>query len=100
MASKGIVNRDQMRRDLNAKYAARRAEIKGNSAVVGDPRKSMNLRGAAQAAAQQQPHRLHNRDVVRPPKATSASSACPASASASSPTVASCPASPNPAGKC
>jgi small subunit ribosomal protein S14 len=66
MASKGIVNRDQMRRDLHAKYAGRRAEIKRElRRSWGDPRKVDELYAELRKLPlNSSPTRLHNRDVV------------------------------------
>jgi small subunit ribosomal protein S14 len=66
MASKGIVNRDQMRKDLNAKYAARRRAIKEELrqnwenpqrvAELYDELRKLPLNSS--------PTRIHNRDMV------------------------------------
>jgi small subunit ribosomal protein S14 len=66
MASKGIVNRDQMRRDLNAKYAARRAEIKRQlHKSWDDPRKVDELYAQLRKLPlNSSPTRIHNRDFI------------------------------------
>jgi small subunit ribosomal protein S14 len=66
VASKGIVNRDQMRRDLNAKYAPRRAELKAElRRSWGDPRKVDALYAELRKLPlNSSPTRLHNRDII------------------------------------
>jgi small subunit ribosomal protein S14 len=66
VASKGIVNRDQMRRDLNAKYAAKRAALKEQLRQSwGDPQKVDELYAELRKLPlNSSPTRIHNRDMV------------------------------------
>ena len=66
MASKGIINRDQRRRELNQKYAARRAELKKElKKAWGDPETVAQLYGELRKLPlNSSPTRLHNRDIV------------------------------------
>ena len=66
MASKGIVGRDQRRRELHAKYAARRAELKKElKKAWGDPETVDQLYSELRKLPlNSSPTRLHNRDVV------------------------------------
>ncbi|MBI5946911.1 MAG: 30S ribosomal protein S14 [Chloroflexi bacterium] len=66
MASKGIINRDQRRRELNQKYAARRAELKKElKKAWGDPDTVAQLYGELRKLPlNSSPTRLHNRDIV------------------------------------
>lgn len=66
MASKGIVNRDQMRRDLNAKYAAKRKALKEQLRQSwGDPQKVDELYAELRKLPlNSSPTRIHNRDMV------------------------------------
>jgi len=66
MASKGIVNRDQRRRELNAKYSARRAEIKRElHKSWDDPRKVDELYAQLRKMPlNSSPTRIHNRDMI------------------------------------
>ena len=66
MASKGIILRDQHRRDLHAKYAGRRAEIKKElKRAWGDPETVAQLYDELRKLPlNSSPTRLHNRDKV------------------------------------
>jgi small subunit ribosomal protein S14 len=66
MASKGIVGRDQRRRELNAKYAPRRAELKEQLRKSWDnPQEVMRLQGELmKLPLNSSPTRLHNRDMI------------------------------------
>lgn len=66
MASKGIVNRDNRRRELNAKYAPRRAELKAElKKSWNDPQKVDQLQKELQKLPlNSSPTRIHNRCLV------------------------------------
>lgn len=66
MASKGIVGRDQRRRELHAKYAARRAELKEQLRKSWEnPQEVMRIQGELmKLPLNSSPTRLHNRDVI------------------------------------
>ncbi len=66
MASKGIILRDQRRRELNAKYAARRAELKEQLRKSWDnPQEVMRLQAELQKLPlNSSPTRIHNRDLI------------------------------------
>jgi len=66
MASKGIVNRDNRRRELNAKYASRRAAIKAElKQSWEDPAKVAQLYVELQKLPlNSSPTRIHNRCLV------------------------------------
>ena len=66
MASKGIVLRDLRRRELNAKFAARRAELKEQLRHSWDnPQEVMRLQGELmKLPLNSSPTRLHNRDYI------------------------------------
>jgi small subunit ribosomal protein S14 len=66
LASKGIVNRDNRRRELNAKYAARRAELKAElKKSWNDPQKVDQLQKELQKLPlNSSPTRIHNRCLV------------------------------------
>ncbi len=66
MASKGIINRDQRRRELHQKYAARRADLKKElKKAWGDPETVAQLYGELRKLPlNSSPTRLHNRDIV------------------------------------
>lgn len=66
MASKGIVNRDNRRRELNAKYAGRRAELKAEMKKSwDDPRRVQELQAELQKLPlNSSPTRIHNRCLV------------------------------------
>ncbi|MFN0145576.1 MAG: 30S ribosomal protein S14 [Dehalococcoidia bacterium] len=66
MASKGIVNRDQMRRDLHAKFAVRRRTLKEQLRKSwDDPKKVDELYAELRKMPlNSSPTRLHNRDMV------------------------------------
>lgn len=66
MASKGIVGRDQARRALHDKFAARRAELKKElTKAWGDPETVDQLyRELRKMPLNSSPTRLHNRDYV------------------------------------
>ncbi len=66
MASKGIVNRDQARRVLHAKYAAKRKALKEQLRQSWDnPQKVAELYAELRKLPlNSSPTRLHNRDVV------------------------------------
>ena len=63
MASKGIVGRDQRRRELHAKYAGKRAELKEQLRKSWDnPQEVMRLQGELmKLPLNSSPTRLHNR---------------------------------------
>ena len=66
MASKGIVGRDQRRRELHAKYAGKRAELKEQLRKSWDnPQEVMRLQGELmKLPLNSSPTRLHNRDMI------------------------------------
>lgn len=66
MASKGIVLRDQRRRELHAKFAARRAQLKEELRKSWDnPQEVMRIQGELmKLPLNSSPTRLHNRDVI------------------------------------
>lgn len=66
MASKGIVGRDQARRELHAKFAPRRAELKKElTKAWGDPETVAQLYAELRKMPlNSSPTRLHNRDYV------------------------------------
>jgi len=66
MASKGIILRDQRRRDLNEKFASRRADLKRElSRAWGDPETVAELYAELRKLPlNSSPTRLHNRDRV------------------------------------
>ena len=66
MASKGIVNRDQMRKDLNAKYAVRRRALKEELRQSWDnPQRVAELYDQLRKLPlNSSPTRIHNRDMV------------------------------------
>jgi small subunit ribosomal protein S14 len=66
LASKGIVNRDNRRRELNAKYAARRAEIKAElKKSWDDPKRVQELYAELhRLPLNSSPTRIHNRCLV------------------------------------
>ena len=66
MASKGIVLRDQRRRELNAKFAPKRKELKEQLRKSWDnPQEVMRLQGELmKLPLNASPTRLHNRDMV------------------------------------
>ncbi|HQW51239.1 MAG TPA: 30S ribosomal protein S14 [Tepidiformaceae bacterium] len=66
MASKGIVNRDNRRRELNAKYAARRAELKRElKQSWNDPQKVAAIYAELhKLPLNSSPTRIHNRCLV------------------------------------
>ena len=66
MASKGIVGRDQRRRELHAKYAGQRAELKEQLRKSWDnPQEVMRLQGELmKLPLNSSPTRLHNRDMI------------------------------------
>ena len=66
MASKGIVNRDQARRDLNAKFAGRRQALKDELRHSWEnPQRVAELYGELRKLPlNSSPTRLHNRDVI------------------------------------
>ena len=66
MASKGIVNRDQRRRELNAKYSARRNALKEELRHSwDDPQKVADLYDQLRKLPlNSSPTRLNNRDFV------------------------------------
>ena len=66
MASKGIVGRDQRRRELHAKYAGKRAELKELLRKSWDnPQEVMRLQGELmKLPLNSSPTRLHNRDMI------------------------------------
>jgi small subunit ribosomal protein S14 len=66
MASKGIVLRDQRRRELNEKFKARRSELKEQLRHSWDnPQEVMRLqRELMKLPLNSSPTRLHNRDMV------------------------------------
>ncbi len=66
MASKGIVNRDLARKDLNKKYAAKRADLKGElKQSWNDPAKVAELYDQLRKLPlNSSPTRIHNRDVI------------------------------------
>ena len=66
MASKGIVNRDQMRKDLNAKYAVRRRALKEELRQSWDnPQRVAELYDELRKLPlNSSPTRIHNRDMV------------------------------------
>ena len=66
MASKGIVGRDQRRRELHAKYAARRAELKEQLRKSWEnPQEVMRIQGELmKLPLNSSPTRLHNRDMI------------------------------------
>jgi small subunit ribosomal protein S14 len=66
MASKGIVNRDRRRRELNEKYAGRRAAIKAElKKAWGDPRRVAELYDELRKLPlNSSPTRIHNRCLV------------------------------------
>jgi small subunit ribosomal protein S14 len=66
VASKGIVNRDQMRRELHAKYAVRRRALKEQLRKSwGDPKRVDEIYAELRKfPLNSSPTRLHNRDMV------------------------------------
>ncbi|GMV84360.1 MAG: 30S ribosomal protein S14 [Dehalococcoidia bacterium] len=66
MASKGIVNRDNRRKELNARYAARRAELKRElKKSWDDPAKVAALYDELRKLPlNSSPTRIHNRCIV------------------------------------
>ncbi len=66
MASKGIVNRDLARKDLNRKYAAKRADLKTQlKHSWDDPAKVASLYDELRKLPlNSSPTRIHNRDVI------------------------------------
>ena len=66
MASKGIVLRDQRRRELNAKYAAKRQALKEQLRHSWEnPQEVMRIQGELmKLPLNSSPTRLHNRDYV------------------------------------
>lgn len=66
MASKGIILRDQRRRELHQKHAARRAQLKRElSRAWGDPETVAELYAELRKLPlNSSPTRLHNRDIV------------------------------------
>lgn len=66
MASKGIVNRDQHRRQLHARYAGQRALLKAElKRAWGDPETVAQLYAELRRLPlNSSPTRLHNRDYV------------------------------------
>ncbi|MCL4240578.1 MAG: 30S ribosomal protein S14 [Dehalococcoidia bacterium] len=66
MASKGIVNRDNRRRELNAKFAARRAELKRELKQSWDDRQKVAAIYAElhKLPLNSSPTRIHNRCLV------------------------------------
>jgi len=66
MASKGIVGRDQRRRELHAKFAARRAELKAQLKKSWDnPAEVQRIYAELmKLPLNSSPTRLHNRDYV------------------------------------
>ncbi len=66
MASKGIVNRDNRRRELNAKFAARRAELKRElKQSWEDPQKVAAIYAELhKLPLNSSPTRIHNRCLV------------------------------------
>ncbi len=66
MASKGIINRDAHRRDLNAKYAVRRAELQAALKKSWDnpPRVAELYAELRKMPLNSSPTRIHNRDMI------------------------------------
>nr|WP_322797195.1 30S ribosomal protein S14 [Tepidiforma sp.] len=66
MASKGIVNRDQRRRELNQKYAAKRAALKAElKKAWGDPKRVAEIYDELRKLPlNSSPTRIHNRCLV------------------------------------
>lgn len=66
MASKGIVNRDKMRQELNDKYAARRRALKAQLRESwSDPRRVTELYDELRKLPlNSSPTRIHNRDYI------------------------------------
>jgi len=66
VASKGIILRDQRRRELNAKYAPRRAELRRRlKAAWGDPEAVAEVYAELRKLPlNSSPTRIHNRDRV------------------------------------
>ena len=66
MASKGIINRDQRRKELNAKFAAQRAAIKKElSASWENPQRVDELYAELRKIPlNASPTRIHNRDII------------------------------------
>jgi small subunit ribosomal protein S14 len=66
MASKGIVLRDQRRRELSAKFAARRAELKSElKKAWGDPETVAQLYAELRKLPlNSSVTRIHNRDMI------------------------------------
>lgn len=66
MASKGIVNRDNMRRDLNEKYRGRRLELKRElKKAWGDPARVADIYDQLRKMPlNSSPTRIHNRCIV------------------------------------
>ncbi|MBI2765730.1 MAG: 30S ribosomal protein S14 [Chloroflexi bacterium] len=66
MASKGIVNRDQARKELHAKFAPRRAELKKQLAASWEDTAKVDQLYAElrKLPLNSSPTRLHNRDVI------------------------------------
>ena len=66
MASKGIVNRDQHRRDLHAKFSARRKALKEQLRESWEnPQRVAELYSELRKLPlNSSPTRLHNRDVI------------------------------------
>ncbi len=102
MAKLALINREDKRRRLVQKYADKRAELK---AIIDDPARSEEERMSARLKLQALPRnanptRLRNRCKLTGRRAgCSASSACVATRSVSSPCRARFPASSRPAGK-
>ena len=66
MASKGIVNRDQRRKEMNAQYSARRRALKEQLRHSWDnPQKVSEIYDQLRTIPwNASPTRLHNRDVI------------------------------------
>ncbi len=66
MASKGIVNRDKMRQELNDKYGARRRALKAQLRESwSDPRRVTELYDELRKLPlNSSPTRIHNRDYI------------------------------------
>ena len=66
MASKGIILRDQRRRELNAKFASRRAALKRElKSAWGDPESVAQIYAELRRLPlNSSPTRIHNRDRI------------------------------------
>ncbi|SUA48050.1 30S ribosomal protein S14 [Nocardia africana] len=102
MAKKSKIARNEQRRDIVARYAERRAELKE---LIRNPATADDRRAAAQLALQRLPRdaspvRLRNRDATDGrPAVISASSDYPGCVCASWPTGGSCPVYTNRVGR-